>query len=81
VPLLLLDTNILENPPEHREVTARLYGRESKIAWPRRCCWGSAGCAPPGVGIKPKVVHMNEGHCAFAGLERLAQIVEEQKID
>ena len=34
----------------------------------RRCCSASAGCAPSEPsGIRPKVVHMNEGHCAFAG--------------
>jgi len=82
VPLLLLDTNILENPPEHREVTARLYAAESKIRLAQEVLLGIGGMrALQALGIKPKVVHMNEGHCAFAGLERLAQIVEEQKID
>jgi len=81
VPLFLLDTNILENPPEHREITARLYAAESKIRLAQEVLLGIGGMrALQAMGIKPKVVHMNEGHCAFAGLERLAQIVEEEKI-
>lgn len=81
VPLFLLDTNILENPPEHREVTARLYAAESKIRLAQEVLLGIGGMrALNAMGIKPKVVHMNEGHCAFAGLERLAQLVEDQKI-
>ncbi|MCK7508833.1 MAG: hypothetical protein MZV70_35625, partial [Desulfobacterales bacterium] len=82
VPLFLLDTNILENPPEHREVTARLYAAESKIRLAQEVLLGIGGMrALHAMGIKPKVVHMNEGHCAFAGLERLAQLVEDQKIN
>jgi starch phosphorylase len=81
VPLFLLDTNILENPPEQREVTARLYAAESKIRLAQEVLLGIGGMrALQAMGIKPKVVHMNEGHCAFAGLERLAQVVEEKKI-
>jgi len=82
VPLFLLDTNILENPPEHREVTARLYAAESKIRLAQEVLLGVGGMrALQAMGIKPKVVHMNEGHSAFAGLERLAQFIEEKKID
>ncbi len=82
VPLFLLDTNILENSPEHREVTARLYAAESKIRLAQEVLLGVGGMrALQAMGIKPKVVHMNEGHSAFAGLERLAQFIEEKKID
>jgi starch phosphorylase len=82
IPLFLLDTNILENPPEHREITSRLYAAESKIRLAQEVLLGIGGMrALYAMGIKPKIVHMNEGHCAFAGLERLAQLVEENKID
>jgi len=82
VPLYLLDTNILENPPEHREITARLYAAESKIRLLQEVLLGIGGMrAPQALGIKPTIVHMNEGHCAFAGIERLVQIVEDQKVD
>jgi glycogen phosphorylase len=82
VPLLLLDTNILENPPEHREITARLYAAESRIRLAQEILLGIGGMrALQALGIKPKIVHMNEGHCGFAGLERLVQLVEEHKLD
>ncbi len=82
VPLLLLDTNILENPPEHREITARLYAAESRIRLAQEILLGMGGMrALQALGIKPKILHMNEGHCGFAGLERLVQIAEEHKLD
>jgi starch phosphorylase len=82
IPLLLLDTNILENPPEHREITSRLYAAESKIRLLQEVLLGIGGMrALQALGIKPKIVHMNEGHCAFAGLERLVQVVEDLKVD
>jgi starch phosphorylase len=82
VPLLLLDTNILENTPENREITARLYAAETRIRLLQEVLLGIGGMrALAAMGIKPKIVHMNEGHCAFAGLERLAQVTEELKID
>ncbi|MCK7512494.1 MAG: DUF3417 domain-containing protein [Desulfobacterales bacterium] len=43
VPLYLLDTNILENPPEHREITARLYAAESKIRLAQEVLLGIGG--------------------------------------
>ena len=33
------------------------------------------------MGIKVKVLHMNEGHSAFASLQRLAQIMAEYQVD
>jgi glycogen phosphorylase len=82
VPLYLLDSNILENPPETREVTARLYSGESKIRLAQEVLLGIGGMrALKAMGIRAKVVHMNEGHCAFAGMERLVQIVEEHGFD
>jgi starch phosphorylase len=82
VPLYLLDTNILENPPEIREITARLYSAEGKIRLAQEVLLGIGGMrALKAMGIRAKVVHMNEGHCAFAGLERLVQIMEEHAID
>ncbi len=82
IPLYLLDTNILENPPEQREITARLYAAETKIRLVQEVLLGIGGMrALQALGVKAKIVHMNEGHCAFAGIERLAQIVDEHKVD
>jgi starch phosphorylase len=82
VPLFLLDTNILENPPENREITARLYAAESKIRLAQEVLLGIGGMrALQALGMKPKIVHMNEGHCAFAGLGHLVQLAEERGFD
>ena len=82
VPLYLLDTNILENPPEFREISARLYAAEARIRLAQEVLLGIGGMrALKAIGIRPKVVHMNEGHCAFAGLERLVQIAEGHSLD
>ena len=48
VPLFLLDTNILENPPEHREVTARLYAAEAKIRLAQEVLLGIGGMRASG---------------------------------
>jgi starch phosphorylase len=82
VPLYLLDTNILENSPEHREITARLYAAESKIRLAQEALLGIGGMrALQALGIKHRILHMNEGHCAFAVLERLVQVAQEHKAD
>ena len=46
IPLYLLDTNIQENPPVFRDITARLYaGRTPARVSNRNCCWALAACA------------------------------------
>jgi starch phosphorylase len=32
------------------------------------------------LGLRPRVFHMNEGHCAFLGLERIRQLIHEQRV-
>jgi starch phosphorylase len=82
IPLYLLDTNILENPPELREITARLYAAETKIRLAQEVLLGVGGMrALQALGIKARILHMNEGHCSFAGLERLVQIAEEHSLN
>ncbi|MDP8229359.1 MAG: alpha-glucan family phosphorylase [Candidatus Electryoneaceae bacterium] len=77
--LYLLDTNIAENPPHLRQVTAQLYGgdRENRIR--QEILLGVGGIrALEALGIKPTVYHMNEGHSAFSSLERLRNLMSEQ---
>jgi starch phosphorylase len=82
VSLYLLDTNIPENPPESRDITARLYDGGSSKRLEQELVLGIGGMRLlKSVGFKPVVVHMNEGHSAFAGLERLAQIMVDEQID
>jgi glucan phosphorylase len=76
VPLLLLDTNIPENNPEDRAITAQLYmlGRETRFL--QELVLGAGGArALSMLGVKPGVYHMNEGHSALLLVERLRELV------
>ena len=82
IPLFLLDTNIAENTPASREITSRLYAGENKVRLAQEMLLGLGGMQALAVmGIKAKVLHMNEGHSAFASLQRLAQIMVEYNVD
>ena len=82
IPLYLLDTNILENPMPYRDMTSRLYAGDQKTRLAQEVLLGIGGMrALEKMNVQVKVLHMNEGHSAFASLERLARIMAEQKID
>ncbi len=77
IPLFLLDTNLPENPPEIRDITARLYSGEQYTRLAQEVLLGIGGMrALDALGIQPTVSHMNEGHCTFVGLERIRQIMD-----
>ncbi len=81
VRLLLLDTNVPENSPEDRHVTAQLYGGDQENRIRQEIVLGIGGVrALKAVGIAPKVFHMNEGHSAFLGLERIRMLMEERGV-
>lgn len=70
IKLYLLDSNIPENSEEDRKLTARLYGGDQRTRIRQEVLLGIGGVkALAAVGIHPRVVHMNEGHSAFAPLE------------
>jgi starch phosphorylase len=72
VPLYLLDTNVRENPPEHRYITSRLYGGDWEVRLRQEIVLGIGGVrALQALGIEASVYHMNEGHSAFSALERI----------
>ena len=72
--LLLLDSNVDGNRPEDRELTARLYGGDQRIRIRQELLLGVGGVrALDAMGIVPGVVHLNEGHSAFAALELVRQ--------
>ncbi|MGD9173913.1 MAG: alpha-glucan family phosphorylase, partial [Desulfobacterales bacterium] len=82
IPIYLLDSNILENPLPYRNMTSRLYAGDQKTRLAQEVLLGVGGMrALEKMNVRVKVLHMNEGHSAFASLERLAQIKAEQKID
>ncbi|MBR9986851.1 MAG: alpha-glucan family phosphorylase [Desulfosarcina sp.] len=77
IPLILLDTNLPENTLEIRDITARLYSGEQYTRLAQEVLLGIGGMrALDALGIQPTVCHMNEGHCAFVGLERLRQLMD-----
>ncbi len=69
--LLLLDSDVEGNRPEDRQLTARLYGGDERIRIRQELLLGVGGVrALDALGILPGVLHLNEGHSAFAALER-----------
>ena len=82
IPLYLLDTDILENNPASREITSKLYAGDQKIRLAQEFLLGVGGMrALAAMNIQVKILHMNEGHSAFASLERLAQIKSRYNVD
>jgi starch phosphorylase len=76
IAVYLLDTDVAENRPEDRAIGANLYGgdRETRIA--QEVVLGIGGVrALRALGIAPTIWHMNEGHAAFTGLERMREFV------
>jgi starch phosphorylase len=74
VRLFLLDTDIPENTDEDRHLTARLYGGDQRIRIRQEIMLGIGGArALSALGISPSVIHMNEGHSAFAPLEIISE--------
>jgi glycogen phosphorylase len=74
--VLFLDADIPENAPEDRALTARLYGGDLRTRIVQELILGVGGVrALRGAGIYPAVYHMNEGHAAFSGLERMRELV------
>ena len=79
VPLYLLDTNVEENPPEHRHITSRLYGGDWDMRLRQEIVLGIGGVRALGaLGIEASAYHMNEGHSAFSALERIRMLKQEQ---
>ena len=82
IALYLLDTNIAQNPPVYRQITSRLYAGDTGIRLAQEMLLGIGGMrALTAMGIKVKVMHMNEGHSAFASLQRLAQTMADDGVD
>ncbi|HEV3237670.1 MAG TPA: alpha-glucan family phosphorylase, partial [Gemmataceae bacterium] len=82
VPLYLLDTNIPQNNADDRQITSRLYGGDNDMRIRQEMILGIGGVrALRELGKPPTVCHMNEGHSAFCGLERIRTLMEENNID
>lgn len=78
VELYLLDTDLPENHKDDRALTSNLYGvGKPDYRLRQELLLGVGGLhALAALNIKPTVIHLNEGHAAFAGLERVRQLVK-----
>jgi starch phosphorylase len=76
VPLYLLDTDLAQNSPSDKWITARLYagGQDNRIAQELLLAVGGLRALRK-LGIHPSAYHMNEGHSAFLGLELVRERV------
>lgn len=71
VRLYLLDSNDAANYPPHRGITSELYGGDSELRLKQEIILGIGGWRLlEALGIAPEVCHLNEGHAAFAILDR-----------
>ena len=71
VKLYLLDSNDAANNKENREITSELYGGGPELRIKQELLLGIGGWRLlEALGLKPEVCHLNEGHAAFAVLER-----------
>ncbi|OQY03816.1 MAG: alpha-glucan phosphorylase [Bacteroidetes bacterium 4572_117] len=81
VKLYLLDTDRPDNQQEDRELTWSLYGRGNDYRLKQELILGIGGIrALEKLGIKKDVYHLNEGHAAFAGIERINQLMKKENL-
>ncbi|MCV7317588.1 alpha-glucan family phosphorylase [Mycolicibacillus parakoreensis] len=87
VPLLLLDSDIPENPHPLRGVTDRLYGggQDHRIKQEILAGIGGVRAVRAFTALEgraaPEVFHMNEGHAGFLGAERIRELIAEPGLD
>lgn len=76
VPIYMLDSNVEQNDPNDRALTARLYSGDIDLRISQEILLGIGGVRALRVlGYNPSVWHMNEGHAAFLVLERIRELV------
>jgi len=80
--LFLLDSNDAANLPEHREITGEVYGGGPEMRIMQEIVLGIGGWKLlHHLGITPEVCHLNEGHAAFAILERAYSYMQQTGVD
>jgi starch phosphorylase len=80
--LFLLDSNIAGNAPEDRDLTSRLYGGDGRVRIRQELILGVGGFrALKALGITPGVLHLNEGHSAFAVFEAIRTRMQDEGVD
>jgi starch phosphorylase len=74
-PIYLLDTDVAPNKPADRAITRHLYGGDRDVRIRQEVLLGVGGViALEALRLTPTVYHLNEGHAAFCGLERLRRL-------
>ncbi|MFZ1932619.1 MAG: alpha-glucan family phosphorylase [Thermoguttaceae bacterium] len=76
--LYLLDSNDAANFPAHRGITSELYGGGQELRLKQEMLLGIGGWRLlRALNLRPEVCHLNEGHAAFAVLERARDFMQE----
>ena len=79
--LILLDTNIPDNPQRFRDITNELYVADREKRIQQEMVLGFGGVkALELLDIKPNIYHINEGHSAFLIIARLQKLMAEEKL-
>lgn len=77
IPLVLLDTNLKENPEDLRTITATLYGGDKRMRLHQELVLAVAGYrALRAIGYPVESCHLNEGHAAFLSFARIGDLVD-----
>ncbi|MEI6346490.1 MAG: alpha-glucan family phosphorylase [Bacteroidota bacterium] len=78
IPLYLLDTDFADNNEADRKITASLYGGDWENRLKQEILLGIGGVlAINSLNENPTLFHYNEGHAAFAVIERLKNILQQ----
>src|SRR5881628_1466740 len=78
VVLYLLDSNDPANPPAIRGIASELYGGGAELRLQQELLLGIGGWRLlRALRLEPEVCHLNEGHAAFAVLERARSFMED----
>ncbi len=82
IPLYLLDANVPENNDEDKNITSQLYAGDQKTRLQQEFLLGVGGIRLlKALSITPDVYHCNEGHAAFIGIERIYNLIQNEKLD
>ena len=78
VKLYLLDSDVPQNTPEDRQITARLYEADRDCRIRQEILLGIGGVRlVAALKLTPAVYHMNEGHSAFLVIERIRELMQQ----
>ena len=79
IDLYLLDADNEKNRPEDRIITERLYSAEPEMRLRQLIVLGRGGTRfLKALGVRASVTHINEGHGAFAGIERARDLIRDE---